>query len=83
VVKSRKLPHLTVTGATYFVTFCTHGSFLLPPDARDLVMAAIRTQQQKTIDLDPAVLMPDHVYAISRVLDGYTFSQLLQRIKGQ
>ena len=83
VVKGRKLPHLTVTGATYFVTFRTHARFQLPPSARDLVMATIQAQQQKRIDLDAAVVMPDHVHAILRVLDDYTLSQMLQRIKGQ
>jgi hypothetical protein len=78
VVKSRKLPHLTVTGATYFVTFRTPARFQLPPDARDLVMAAIQAQQQKSIDLDAPVVMPDHVHAILRVLDNYILSQVLQ-----
>jgi len=67
MVKSRKLPHLTVTGATYFVTFRTHARFHLPPNARDLVIAAIQAQQQKSIELDAAVVMPDHVHAILRI----------------
>jgi REP element-mobilizing transposase RayT len=46
-------------------------------------MAAIQAQRQKSIDLDAAVVMPDHVHTILRVLDGYTLSQVLQRIKGQ
>ena len=46
-------------------------------------MAAIQAQQQKSIELDAAVIMPDHVHAILRVLDGYTLSQMLQQIKGQ
>jgi REP element-mobilizing transposase RayT len=83
VVKSRKLPHLTVTGATYFVTFRTYARFQLPPNARDLVMAAIQAQQQKSIELDAAVVMPDHVHTILRVLDDYTLSRVLQWIKGQ
>ena len=58
VVKSRRLPQLTVTGATYFVTFRTHARFQLPPDARDLVMAAFQAQQQKNIELDAAVVCP-------------------------
>jgi len=83
VVKSRKLPHLTVSGATYFVTFRTYARFQLPPHARDLMMAAIQAQAQESIELNAAVVMPDHVHAILRVLDGYTLSQVLQRIKGQ
>jgi hypothetical protein len=42
VVKSRKLPHLTVTGATYFVTFRTLARFQLPPGACDLALVVGR-----------------------------------------
>ncbi|MBV8356445.1 MAG: hypothetical protein JO189_00705, partial [Deltaproteobacteria bacterium] len=63
VVKSRKLPHLTVSGATYFVTFRTYARFQLPPHARDLVMAAIQAQQQRVSSwmlrwLCPIMCMP-------------------------
>jgi REP element-mobilizing transposase RayT len=83
VVRSRKLPHLEVAGATYFVTFRCHSKFQLPPRTRDLVMAVIQEQHHKTIDLDAAVVMPDHVHAIFRVIDPYTLSQVLQQIKGR
>ena len=83
VVRSRKLPHLEVAGATYFVTFRCHSRFQLPPQARDLVMTVIQEQHHKTIDLDAAVVMPDHVHAIFRVIDPYTLSQVLQQVKGR
>jgi REP element-mobilizing transposase RayT len=83
VVRSRKLPHLEVAGATYFVTFRCHSKFQLPPQARDLVMAVIREQDRNTVDLDATVVMPDHVHAIFRVIEPYTLSQVLQRIKGR
>jgi hypothetical protein len=47
VVRSRKLPHLEVAGATYFVTFRCHATFKLPPQACDVVMATIQAQDQK------------------------------------
>jgi REP element-mobilizing transposase RayT len=74
---------LEVTGATYFVTFRCHSKFELPPEARDVVMAVIEAQDEKCIDLKAAVLMPDHVHAIFRVIDPYNLSQVLQQIKGR
>jgi REP element-mobilizing transposase RayT len=58
-----------------------NSSFL--PQARDLVMAVLREQYGRTIDLDAAVVMPDHVHAIFRVIEPYALSQVLQRIKGR
>jgi REP element-mobilizing transposase RayT len=46
-------------------------------------MTVIQDQNRKTIDLDAAVVMPDHVHAIFRPIDPYTLSQLLQQIKGR
>jgi REP element-mobilizing transposase RayT len=83
VVKSRKLPHLELAGATYFVTFRCHSKFQLPSQARDLVMTEIQQQHHKTIDLDAVVVMPDHVHAIFRLIGAYTLSQVLQQIKGR
>jgi REP element-mobilizing transposase RayT len=83
VVRSRKLPHVEVSGATYFVTFRCHSRFQLLPQARDVVMAVIQAEQQNSIDMDAAVVMPDHVHAIFRVIHPYTLSQVLQRLKGR
>ena len=83
VVRSRKLPHLELAGATYFVTFRCHLSFQLPPQARDLVMSVLQERHHKTIDLDAAVVMPDHVHAVFRVIEPYALSPVLQQIKGR
>jgi REP element-mobilizing transposase RayT len=83
VVRSRQLPHLEVAGATYFVTFRCHSTFQLPPQARGLVMAVIEERDHKAIDLDAAVVLPDHVHAIFRVIEPYSLSQVLQQIKGR
>jgi hypothetical protein len=68
--KRRNLPHLEVSGATYFVTFRCCSNIELPPAARDLVIAEFRACDQKSIDLDVAVVMPDHVHSIFRFLAG-------------
>jgi len=82
VEKHRNLPHLEVPGATYFVTFRCCSKSALPPQARDLVMEAIRACDLTSIDLDAAVVMPDHAHAILRLYDGSRLGQVLQRIKG-
>jgi REP element-mobilizing transposase RayT len=46
-------------------------------------MTLIQEQDRRTIDLDAAVVMPDHVHAIFRVIEPYTLSRVLQRIKGR
>jgi REP element-mobilizing transposase RayT len=78
VVRSRRLPHLEVAGATYFTTLRCGSKFQLPPQAHDLVMAVLREQHGNTIDLDAAFVMPDHVHAIFRVIEPHTLSRVLQ-----
>jgi len=83
VAKHRNLPHLEVPGATYFVTFRCFSKTALPAEARDLVMEAIRACDRTIIELDAAVVMPDHAHAIFRLIDTCTLGQVLQRIKGR
>ena len=46
-------------------------------------MTVIQEQNHKTIDLDAAVVMPDHVHAIFRVIEPYALSRVFQQIKGR
>jgi REP element-mobilizing transposase RayT len=79
----RNLPHLQAPGATYFVTVrCNRGIQLLDR-TRDLIMAAIEACNGTSIDLDAAVVMPDHVHAIFRLIEPYKLSRVLQLIKGR
>jgi REP element-mobilizing transposase RayT len=81
--RRRNLPHFEVPGATYFVTFRCCSKAALPAEARDLVMEAIRACDKTIIELDAAVVMPDHAHAIFRLINTCTLSQVLQRIKGR
>ena len=83
VEKHRNLPHLEVPGATYFVTFRCCSKIELPPQACDLVLEAILACDRISIDLDAAVVMPDHAHAIFRLINTSNLSQVLQRIKGR
>ncbi len=80
-LKRRNLPHLKASGATYFVTF--RAKILLSPETRDIIMAEIRSCAGKRIDLDAAVVMPDHVHVILRLLGDENLSDVLRMIKGR
>ncbi len=81
IVRRRNLPHLGVPGATYFVTFRCRSDVELAAQARDVVVAAILECDKKNIDLDAAVVMPDHAHPIFRLIEPYELSQVLQLIK--
>ncbi|MFZ1888599.1 MAG: transposase [Candidatus Binataceae bacterium] len=83
VARHRNLPHLEVPGATYFVTFRCCSKTALPAKAHDLVMEAIRACDRISIELDAAVVMPDHAHAIFKLINTCTLGQVLQRIKGR
>jgi len=80
-VETRNLPHLQVPGATYFVTFHCRKGLQLPEKARDLVFSAIRHWDGKRIDLDAAVVMPDHAHAMFRISEGFHLADVLHSIK--
>src|SRR5262249_2640874 len=81
--RRRHLPHLETPGATYFVSFSTSRRYQLQTEARDLVMAEIRSADGDSIDLDAAVVMPDHVHLILRVVGTSGLTSILKRIKGR
>src|SRR5208283_5396128 len=81
VFKRRNLPHLSVSGATYFVTF--RSGVFLPPSARDLIVTVIRGFTLEYIDLDAGVVMPDHVHLILRPLKNEKLGRVLHLIKGR
>ncbi len=67
-IQIRHLPHLQTPDATYFVTFRCVKGVELPPQARDLVLSAVTYWNGRKIDLDAAVVMPDHVHLIFRLM---------------
>ena len=80
--KRRNLPDLQVGVATYFVSFRCRPGVVLTPKARDLVMAASRFWDGRRIDLDAAVVMPDHGHALFRILDGSPLEKIVHSVKG-
>jgi REP element-mobilizing transposase RayT len=80
-ITRRHLPHLDAAEATYFVTF--RARRVLPPEARDAVLAEIRALGADAIHLDAAVVMPDHVHIIFRLSADVALSRVLKLLKGR
>ena len=79
--RRRNLPHLEVPDAIYFVTFRSRSGLVLPTDARDQVMLVIERCDSNCIELQAAVVMPDHAHLIFRILKG-NLGDVLRKIKG-
>ena len=78
----RNLPHLQAPEFTYFVTFRCRRGLSLPEAAREIALSAIRHWDGVRLDLDAAVVMPDHVHLILRILGGWSLNAVLQSVKG-
>ena len=60
----RRMPHHQLAGRTTFVTFCKLIRDPFPDAARDLILAHCVHDHGKRIDLEAAVVMPDHVHLL-------------------
>ncbi|MEW5946843.1 MAG: transposase [bacterium] len=67
-MQQRNLPHVYAEESTYFVTFRCCKEMSIPEQARYEVLSAILHWDEKRIDLDAAVIMPDHVHMIFRIM---------------
>ncbi len=60
----RRMPHYQKPGYPVFVTFCKLIRDPFPDAARDLILAHCLHDHGKRIDLQAAVVMPDHVHLL-------------------
>ncbi len=60
----RRMPHYQKPGRPVFVTFCKLIRDPFPDAARDLILAHCIHGHGKRIDLQAAVVMPDHVHLL-------------------
>lgn len=81
VKRQRHLPHWTMKGATYFVTFrVSQGELNL--DERMAVLNHICEGNEKFYNLAAAVVMPDHVHVLLEPLQEFELSRIMKGIKG-
>src|SRR5712692_8437113 len=60
----RQLPHLQSDNKPHFLTFGTDHRWILPEHARGVVLDCCLHDEGTKIDLQVAVVMPDHVHLI-------------------
>ncbi|MGH7214234.1 MAG: thiamine phosphate synthase [Tepidisphaeraceae bacterium] len=80
-IKERKLPHWTVEGSTYFITFRVLNGELQPHE-RKLVLNHILSGDGPFYRLDAAVVMPDHTHLLLEPAPGYDLARILKGTKG-
>jgi len=75
------LPHWTIEGALYFITFRTISN-KLSIDEQKLVLDNIIKGDNKYYSLIATIVMPDHVHLIIKPKKEYNLSKILKGIKG-
>ncbi|HLA85155.1 MAG TPA: transposase [Thermoguttaceae bacterium] len=80
-VTQRHLPHWTLSGSVYYVTFHLASGELTETE-RQLVSDHVKSGHGRFYDLAAATVMPDHVHLILKPRDGFTLSRILKGIKG-
>ena len=84
----RDLPHLQRDYKPHFLTFCTWQRWVLPDAARSIALESCLHDNGFKIDLQVAVVMPDHVHIIFVPLvneaaqEIYSLAEITQGIKG-
>ena len=83
----RNLPHLQKDFTPHFITLVTKFRWILPPAARDIVLACCCHDHRKRYELYVAVVMADHVHLIFTPLiddqgkEFFSLTKIMQTIK--
>ena len=80
-ITRRHLPHWTMTGATYFITFRVASGRLSSSEVV-LVRDHIRSGDPSHYDLSAVVVLPDHAHLLLRPQAKTSLSRILKGIKG-
>jgi REP element-mobilizing transposase RayT len=83
----RRLPHIQKDNRPIFITFTTDHRWILPADARDIVLECCLKENGTRFDLHTVIVMPDHAHLLLSALrdgEGWNFSlpQIMHAIKG-
>jgi REP element-mobilizing transposase RayT len=84
----RQLPHLQRDSKPHFVTFCTEHRWILSESGRATVLDCCKHDNGTKLDLQIAVVMPDHVHMIftplvdEGSLEVYSLAEIMDAVKG-
>jgi putative transposase len=79
-ITRRHLPHWTIDGAIYFVTF--RSNVILQPEERTIVLNHLLDGNEKFYTLIASVIMPDHAHILIFPKKGYPLDRIMRGIKG-
>ncbi|QOV90449.1 thiamine phosphate synthase [Humisphaera borealis] len=79
--RRRRLPHWTLAGSAYFITFRVDSGELSEAE-RTIVLTHIREGHEKFYFLIGTVVMPDHVHAVLEPIGGVTLPRITKGMKG-
>ncbi len=71
-ISRRNLPHWTLEGSIYYITFCTMAT-RLEPNERQIVLDPIRLGHAKFYQLIAVVVMPGYVHLLLRPQGEYSY----------
>ncbi|MCD4727329.1 MAG: transposase [Pirellulales bacterium] len=80
-INRRRLPHWTLDGSAYFVTFRVIG-VRLSASERQVVLDHLRSGHGRFYDLAAAMVMPDHTHLILKPRGDLSLSRIMKGIKG-
>jgi len=81
-IKRRRLPHWSLTGSTYFITWhLANTSILLNETERQLIVDALLHFNSERYHLLAYVVMDDHVHLVVRPLGDHPMDKLLHSWK--
>ena len=80
-ITRRHLPHWSLPGSTYYVTFRLAAGELLP-EQRRIVLEHVKAGHGRFYELAAATVMPDHVHLLFKPLGGFDLSRIMKGIKG-
>jgi REP element-mobilizing transposase RayT len=84
----RQLPHLQRDYKPHFLTFCADHRWILPEQARSIVLECCLHDHRTKIDLQIVVVMPDHVHLIftplvnQQAMEVFSLAEITDSIKG-
>jgi REP element-mobilizing transposase RayT len=81
-ITRRHLPHITLKGATYFVTFRITNDNLLSIEEQKIVLEHIKKGSGKFYSLIACIVLPNHVHIVLTPKQEFSISEIMKGIKG-